>query len=284
MLRLKAELSSLTPDEYVESEQAERKAKYTEQKKEMKKVKIRLLTGLSVGSITVTGSGVQAVLSDGKELAVDQVLVSIGRAMNSADLGLEQLGVATGKRGEIVVNDRMETNVPGLYAVGDVTGKVMLAHVASRQGVVAVENALGGSAVMEYSAIPAGIFTMPEIGSVGMTEQAARERGVPVRIGRFAYRGLGKAHAMAAIVGMVKIVSHAETDRVLGMHICGAHATDMIHEGALAVSSGVTARELGRMVHAHPTLAEAVMEAAEDVHGMAVHLPKPGKASVQSGE
>jgi dihydrolipoamide dehydrogenase len=252
--------------------------------REMKKVKIRLLTGLSVGSITVTGSGVQAVLSDGKELAVDQVLVSIGRAMNSADLGLEQLGVATGKRGEIVVNDRMETNVPGLYAVGDVTGKVMLAHVASRQGVVAVENALGGSAVMEYSAIPAGIFTMPEIGSVGMTEQAARERGVPVRIGRFAYRGLGKAHAMAAIVGMVKIVSHAETDRVLGMHICGAHATDMIHEGALAVSSGVTARELGRMVHAHPTLAEAVMEAAEDVHGMAVHLPKPGKASVQSGE
>ena len=168
----------------------------------------------------------------------------------------------------------METSVPGIYAVGDVTGKMMLAHVASRQGIVAVENALGGSSRMDYGVVPAGIFTMPEVGSVGLREHQAIERGIRYKVGRFQYRGLGKAHAMGEITGMAKIVADEATDKVLGVHICGAHATDLIHEGALAIRMGATSTQLGGMIHAHPTLAEALMEAAEDVHGMAIHLPK----------
>jgi dihydrolipoamide dehydrogenase len=171
----------------------------------------------------------------------------------------------------------METSAPGIYAIGDVTGNIMLAHVASRQGLVAVENALGGGAAMDYSAVPAGIFTMPEIGSVGLREKQAAEKGVQVKVGRFQYRTLAKAHVMGEITGLVKIVSEAATDRVLGVHICGAHATDLVHEGVLAIKMGATAKQLGDMIHAHPTLAEALMEAAEDVHGAAIHVPKPGK-------
>jgi dihydrolipoamide dehydrogenase len=140
-----------------------------------------------------------------------------------------------------------------------------------------VENALGGDEKMDYAIVPAGIFTMPEIGSVGLREQQAVEKGMKVRVGRFQYRTLGKAHAMGEITGMVKVIADEATDKVLGMHICGAHATDMIHEGALAMKMGATAKDLGNMIHAHPTLAEAIMEAAEDVHGIAIHTPKPHK-------
>jgi dihydrolipoamide dehydrogenase len=149
--------------------------------------------------------------------------------------------------------------------------------VASHQGLVAVENALGGNEKMDYAVIPSGIFTMPEIGSVGLREKEAVEKGIKVRVGRFPYRALGKSHAMGEITGMVKVIADEATDKVLGVHICGAHATDMVHEGALAMKMGATARDLGHMIHAHPTLAEAVMEAAEDVHKMAIHSPKPGK-------
>jgi dihydrolipoamide dehydrogenase len=202
------------------------------------------------------------------------VLVSIGRSLNSEGIGLEDIGVEKGRRGEIVVNDRMETNLPGVYAIGDVTGKMLLAHVASRQGIVAADNALGGASRMDYGAVPAGIFTTPEVGSVGLRETQAREQGIRHRVGRFLYRGLAKAHAMGEIAGMVKIVADEATDRVLGVHICGAHAADLVHEGALAIRMGCTAAQLGSMIHAHPTLAEALMEAAEDVHALAIHLPR----------
>jgi dihydrolipoamide dehydrogenase len=203
--------------------------------------------------------------------------VSIGRSFNSEGIGLEDLGIVRGKRGEIVVNDRMQTSVDGIYAIGDVTGKVLLAHVASRQGIVAVENIMGGDELMDYDVIPAGVFTMPEIGSVGLREQEAASRGIPVRTGRFQYRGLGKAHIMGEIVGLFKIVADARTDKVLGVHICGAHASDLVHEGALAIRMGATTRQLGGMIHAHPTLSEGIMEAAEDVHGAAVHgMPRSG--------
>jgi dihydrolipoamide dehydrogenase len=210
-------------------------------------------------------------LSGGRELLVEQVLVSIGRELNTQNIGLEGLGIAQGKRGEVLVNDRMETNVPGIYAIGDVTGRAMLAHAASRQGIVAVENIMGGDERMDYDVIPAAIFTMPEIGSVGLREQDAAARNIAVRTGRFLYRGLGKAHAMGEIAGLFKVVADAGTDKVLGVHICGAHASDLVHEGALAIRLGATSRQLGAMIHAHPTLAEGIMEAMEDVHGMAIH-------------
>ena len=243
--------------------------------RELKKKKIKFVPNVKVESLTKDNEGLMiAKLSNGQEVKTEQVLVSIGRSLNSENLGLEDLGVNRGKRGEIVVNDRMETSIPGIYAIGDVTGKVMLAHVASHQGLVAVDNALGSDSRMDYTVVPAGILTMPEIGSVGLREQQAREQGIAYKVGRFQFRGLGKAHAMGEITGMVKIIADEATDKVLGVHICGAHATDLIHEGALAMKMGATARRLGSMIHAHPTLAEALMEAAEDVHKAAIHVPK----------
>lgn len=245
--------------------------------RELKKAKIRLHAGVKVETIKTSSGGMTATLSNGKEIFAEKVLVSIGRSLNTEDLGLETVGIKTGKRGEIPVNEKMETAAPGIYAVGDVTGINMLAHVASRQGLVAVGNALGGNAAMDYTVVPAGIFTMPEAGSVGLREWQAVEKGITVNVGRFPYRALGKAHAMGEIAGLVKVIADASTDKVLGVHICGAHATDLVHEAALAIRMGATARDLGRMIHAHPTLAEGLMEAAEDVHGAAIHVPKTEK-------
>jgi dihydrolipoamide dehydrogenase len=243
--------------------------------REFKKSKIKLIVNVKVDKVEKAGDGMMAAtLNNGQQIRTEMILVSIGRSMNSEGLGLENVGVNTGKRSEIIVDERMETSVPGVYSVGDVTGKILLAHVASHQGLVAVENALGGSESMDYTVVPSGIFTMPEIGSVGLREQQAIDQGIKCRIGRFPYRALGKAHAMGEITGLVKIISDEITDKVLGVHICGAHATDMVHEGALAIQTGVTIRQLGHMIHAHPTLSEAIMEAAEDVHGTAIHAAK----------
>jgi dihydrolipoamide dehydrogenase len=246
--------------------------------REFKKSGVRLLTNVKVESVGTGETGMRtAKLSNGQELHVEMILVSIGRSMNSGNIGLEAIGVAMGKRGEIVVDDKMETTVPGIYAVGDITGKILLAHVASHQGLVAVENALGGDEAMDYAVVPSGIFTMPEVGSVGLREHEARGQGIKYRVGKFQYRALGKAHAMGEITGIVKIISNEISDKVLGVHICGAHATDMIHEGALAIKTGTTSKELSHMIHAHPTLAEAIMEASGDAHGQAIHVPKSAK-------
>lgn len=242
--------------------------------RELKKTKITLITSASVVTVGKTAGGViTASLSNGQEVKTDAVLASIGRSLNTENLRLEDAGVVAGKRGEITVNEKMETNIPGIYAVGDVTGKMMLAHVASHQGIVAAENALGGDVRMDYASVPAGIFTRPEIGSVGLREHQAREQGIAVSVGRFPYRALGKAHATGEFTGLFKVIADAETDRVLGVHICGARASDLVHEGALAIRMGATARQLGDMVHAHPTFAEGIMEAAEDVRSMAIHAP-----------
>ncbi len=239
--------------------------------KELKKKKIKLYTSVKVDSATISDSGVKLKLSDGKELVAQKVLVSIGRAFNSERLGLERLGIERGQKGEIRVNERMETNVKGIFAIGDVTGGILLAHVASKGGMVAAKNVCGGDERIDYSVVPAAIFTNPEIASVGLREFQAREKGIPVVIGTFQYRVLGRAHAMGEITGLFKIVADAKTDRVLGVHIIGAHASDIIHEGALAIKAGLKVKELAEMFHAHPTLAEGLMEAAEDVHHMAIH-------------
>ena len=187
-----------------------------------------------------------------------------------------------GQRGEIQVNERMETNVPGVYAIGDVVGKAMLAHVASTQGKVAVENILGHDRRMNYDVVPAGIFTLPEIGRVGLTEQQAREQAVSqgrpaetaVKVGRFRYAGLGKAQGTGDITGLFKVIADAESGKLLGVHIVGAHAADLIHEATLAIQLGATVAQVADMIHAHPTLAEGMMEAMEDVDGRAIHLAR----------
>jgi len=242
--------------------------------KELKKKKIKIIADIKVEKVEVKDDSVVAFLSDGKTIEAEKVLVSIGRTLNSKDIGLESIGVQMGQRGEIIINEKMETNVEGVYAIGDVTGKIMLAHMASKQGIIAAENALGGDATISYDVVPAAIFTSPEIASVGLREKQAVEKGFKVKIGRFQFRALGKAHAMGEISGMVKIIADEQTDRVLGVHIIGAHASDLIHEAALAMNKGLTAKDIANTIHAHPTLSEGIMEAAEDVHGSAIHVPK----------
>ena len=243
--------------------------------RELKKRKIKLHCGEKILGVEEGEDGLLvASLESGKRISAHKVLVSIGRTFNTDDLGLDRAGVATGPRGEIRVNERMETNVPGVYAVGDVVGGMMLAHEASAEGVVAVENALGRDRVMDYAVVPSAIFTMPEIGSVGLTEERAREAGAEVRVGRFPFRGLGKAHAMGEIVGLAKIVADARTDRILGVHVMGAHASDLVHEAAVLMRGGGTVRDMADTIHAHPTLSESLMEAAHAVHGECIHLPK----------
>jgi dihydrolipoamide dehydrogenase len=242
--------------------------------RELRKKKIKLHTDVSVDEVTVSGDGVTAVLGNGKELTAQNMLVSIGRTLNSSDIGLEEVGVSKGHRGEITVDDRMQTNVKDVYAVGDVTGGMLLAHVASKEGTVAAMNACGKDETIDYSTVPSAIFTSPEIASVGLREFEAEEKGIKVRTGHFQFRGLGKAHAIGEIAGFLKIVADYDSDRVLGAHIIGPHASDIIHEAALAVRKELTVKDIADTIHAHPTLSEGLMEAAEDVHGEAVHIPK----------
>ena len=245
--------------------------------RELKKNKIKLITNTGVQKVDVKEDSVAATLSDGRTIEAEKGLVSIGRAVNSRDVGLETIGVKTGNRGEILVNEKMETNVEGIYAVGDVVGGIMLAHLASREGLVAAENAVGGNALMKYDVVPAAIFTSPEIASVGLREHQVKEKNITYKVGRFQFRALGKAHAMGEIAGLFKIISEEATDKILGAHIIGPHASDLIHEVAVAMEGGLTAKDIAHTIHAHPTLAEGIMEAAEDVHGTAVHVPKKQK-------
>ncbi len=254
--------------------------------RELKKRGVTVVTGTTVEKAERSSESLVLSLKDGTTITTEKLLVSVGRGFNSQGIGLEQVGIALGRRGEVLVDEHLRTNVPDIYAIGDVTGKAMLAHVASTQGVVAVENILGHQRTIDYTVIPAGIFTLPEIGRVGLTEQQARARAEKngkdpnqaVKVGRFRYGALGKAQATGETTGFYKVIADAETDRILGMHMLGAHAADLIHEPALAMQVGATATQVAHLIHAHPTLAEGVMEAMEDLDGAAIHqLRKTGK-------
>jgi dihydrolipoamide dehydrogenase len=191
---------------------------------------------------------------------------------HAGDLGLEAVGVGRGDRGKIVVNDHLQTSVRGVYAIGDVTDIKQLAHFASAQGKAAAEIIAGHPAQTNWRAVPAATFTSPEIASVGITEREAKAEGRTVKIGRFPFRAHGRNIADGELAGFVKIVADAETDQVLGTHIIGAKASELIHECSLAIAADLNARDLAHAIHAHPTLTEALGEAAEDVEGMAVHI------------
>ena len=250
--------------------------------RELKKRRVEIQTGTTAEKVERQDGCLTAFLQDGTAIEAEKILVSVGRGFNSKGIGLEKVGVQIGKRGEILVNDRLETNVPGIYAIGDVVGKAMLAHVASAQGKVAVENIMGHPREINYDVVPAGIFTLPEIGRVGLTEQQARERckqhgnnpDTALKIGRFRYAALGKAQAVAETTGFFKMIAETESGKIVGAHIIGSHAADLIHEAALAMQLGATASQVADMIHAHPTLPEGLMEAAEDVHGLAIHMAR----------
>ena len=206
-------------------------------------------------------------------LCSDLMTVCIGRTPLSSDLGLETIGLDTLGPGWIPVNDRMETREENVYAIGDILGpsRVMLAHVASHEGLVAAGNAMGQDQVMAYHAVPGAIFTMPEIGTVGLSEEEARKKGLDVATASVNFRVLGKAHAIEEIAGEAKMVMEKGTGRILGVHLIGAHATDLIAEATLAVEKGLTAQDMAHTIHAHPTMAEIMGEVASKAVGMPVH-------------
>ena len=220
------------------------------------------------------GEGVALTLDDGQTLTGDQLLVAVGRVPNTDSLGLDTAGIAC-DGAAIRVNDRLETNVPGIYAIGDVTGQMQLAHVATAQGRVVIENLLNenADAKIDYNQVPAAVFTHPEIATIGLTTEQAETTGVPVRTGKFPFAAIGKALAEGEREGFVKLVAHAETGKLLGGHIIGGHAAEMIGQITLAIRLGATAQQLAETIFAHPTLSEAVLEAAESTFGQATHLP-----------
>lgn len=211
------------------------------------------------------------VADSGQEVEAEKVLVATGRVPYTEGLGLEELGVKR-ERGAIVVDERMATNLPGVYAIGDVTGGIMLAHLASRQGEVAAENILGHPVAMDYHAVPNCVFTLPEIAGVGLTEEEAKEEGLDYQVARFPFSASGRALTIGETTGLVKLICERESGKVLGMHIMGPHASDLIAEGTLAIQMGATAKNIAQTIHAHPTLPEAIMEAAKAAaFGQAIH-------------
>lgn len=206
-----------------------------------------------------------------KEFRADLVLVAMGRVPSFGGIDLQALGVEHDKRG-IKTDMRMATNVAGIYAIGDVVGRTFLAPVASAEGIVAVENILGGDKTMDYSVIPSCVFSIPECASVGLKEKEAKEQGYNVKVSKFPFSANGRALSIGETDGLVKIVGDTDTGKILGMHILGAHADDLIHEGALAMKANLTAREVAEMIHAHPTLPEAVQEALHGVQDKPIHL------------
>jgi len=242
--------------------------------RELKKKNIKLYTNVKVDKVDIQDDGIHAFLSDRREIVTEKILVSTGRTFNSDNIGLESIGINKGNRGEIIVNEKMETNIHGIYAVGDVIGGFLLAHVASREGITAARNIMGKDETLDYNVVPAAIFTSPEVASVGLREHQALKSGLKIRTGHFLFRGLAKAHTIGEITGFVKIVSDGESDRILGVHIIGPHASDLIHEGALAIQAGLKTKNIIETIHVHPSLSEVFWEAAEDVYGDAIHASK----------
>jgi dihydrolipoamide dehydrogenase len=240
------------------------------------KQKLDIRLGVKVTGAVRRGDlvDVQYTAPDGQvqTLTGDRVLVAVGRKPNTAGLGAAEVGVQLDRRGFIQVNGHYETAVPGVYAIGDVIPGPMLAHKAEEEGVAAVEHMAGQPGHVNYDAIPNIIYTHPEIASVGKTEPELQQLGVPVRKGSFPFLANGRAKALGETDGLVKILAHAETDRVLGVHIIGPRAGDLIAEAALAIEFSASAEDIARSVHAHPTLAEVVKEAALDAGGRVIHI------------
>ena len=244
--------------------------------KAFKRSKITMLTGTKAKGVDTKGKGVTLTIEgpDGAEkaLSADMMLVAVGRAPNTQSLGLETVGVTT-ERDFIVVGDYYQTGVEGIYAIGDVTNSPLLAHVASKEGEIAVEHIAGHHPEprIDPDLIPSAVYCQPEIGSFGLTERAAKERGVAYRSITFPYRGAGKSVAVEKGDGLVKIVYDEGTNEILGAHVVGHNATELVHELLLAKNAELLPEDIATMIHAHPTLSEAVMEGARAVMGWAIH-------------
>ncbi|MBS3734144.1 MAG: dihydrolipoyl dehydrogenase [Phycisphaerae bacterium] len=232
---------------------------------------ITCLTGTKVERMTARDGGIAADLSNGQTVEADKCLVAVGRKPNTADLGLETVGIET-DRGVIPVNDRMETSADGVYCIGDANGRWQLAHAASAQGIVAAENALGGDR-LDDKPVPTGEYTFPEIASVGLTTTEARQQGLAISVGTFPLRNLGKAKAVAHDEGFCKVLRARDDGRLVGVHVLGHNATEVIHAAAALIGTRASAEDLANMTIAHPTISECLKEAAEDSFSRALHSP-----------
>jgi dihydrolipoamide dehydrogenase len=242
--------------------------------RKLKKLGVEVVTGAKAKSWAETNGRAEVTIDlAGKDQTIeaDKVLVAVGRRPNSDGLGLEEIGVKI-ERGFVLVDRQLRTNVPGVYAIGDVAGQPMLAHKASHEAEVVAEVIAGHKAEMDVRAIPAVIFSDPEVASVGISAEEATKKGRAVKVGKFPFAALGRAIANADTEGFVKVVIDADSKEVLGIHVVGNGASDVIAEAALAIEMGALADDLSLTIHAHPTLPEAIMEAAKASLGEAIHI------------
>lgn len=235
-----------------------------------RKAGVDIHLGTKVDSVQPKDGKAVSSLSNGKQVESDFVLVSIGRGLNTKDIGLEAVGIKT-ERGAVVIDEQCRTSVANIYAIGDMTAKLMLAHVASRQGIVAAESAMGHPAKMDYRVVPACVFTEFEIGSVGLSTAECAAAKIEVKEAKFSFMALGKAQALGETYGWAKIIANAKTGEVVGVHIIGPQASVIIAEAGLAMSMEATVESIAHAIHSHPTLSEAVSECAESWLGRAVH-------------
>jgi dihydrolipoamide dehydrogenase len=240
--------------------------------KSFKKQGLEFQLGSRVTSAKVADGKVHIDIDGADSITADRLLVAAGRVPNTDGLDLEAAGLTLDERGRIVVDDHYKTSVPGIFAIGDVIPGPMLAHKAEEEGVACVEGIVSGYAHINYDAIPGVVYTEPEIAMVGRTEEQLKEAGIEYKKGTFPYMANGRARALNATEGKVKILADAKTDRVLGVHIIGARAGDLIAEAVAAIEFGASAEDLRRTSHAHPTLAECIKEAAFAVEGAAIHV------------
>lgn len=238
-------------------------------KRSMKTSGVEIAEGIGIAEVIKGENSVKAVLSNDEVWEAEYLLVSIGRTSNTANLVAEDVKLDI-ERGKVVVNDKMQTSLENVYAIGDLVNTPFLAHVASREAVVAVDNILGGDSHAVYHAVPRCLYTSPEIGAVGVTEDELKAKNYKYHKGTFRFAGIGKAMIMGHTEGFVKVLTD-EKDVIIGASVVGPQATDLLTELTLAVHLGLTARQVGEVIHPHPTLSEALMEAIHDVHGESVH-------------
>ena len=240
----------------------------------LRKQGIQFKLGTRITGIRRIGAKAIVQFNDGsgnEEIDCDRVLVAVGRKPLTTGLGLTELGVGQDEKGRVVVDADYRTLIPGVYAIGDLIAGPMLAHKASEEGVVCVERMAGQHSAVEYEYIPGICYTWPEAAAVGQTEEQLKENSIPYKAGKFNFAALGRARCMDETEGFIKILAHAETDRILGVHIVGPRASDLIAEAVAVMSFGGTARDIALTCHAHPTLSEGMKEAAMDVHNESIH-------------
>lgn len=245
--------------------------------RKLKKLKVKVVTKAMAKSQKTTKDGVELTYEvNGKPetIKVDKVLVTVGRKPNSDQMNLKGIGLDIDERGFVKVNAQMKTNIPGIYAIGDIAGQPMLAHKATHEGVLAAEVIGGANRVYDAKTVPAVIFVDPEIASVGLTEEECIAKGIKVKVGKFPFAANAKAVSLQETEGLVKMVADAETNVVLGVHICGPEASNLISEAALALEMGARLEDIALTIHPHPTLGETMMEAAETTLGHPIHIMK----------